>query len=412
MSRRTSIVLVGIGGYGNSYVTELLDTPKQNVFVIAGAVDPSPASCKRLTELQARGVPIYPGLESFYAESRADLAIIASPLHFHASHTCLALASGSHVLCEKPLCVTPDDACRMSKAQSRSGKQVAVGYQWSFSEAIQELKRDILAGLLGKPIRLRTLVLWPRDERYYHRNRWAGAKQTPDGIWILDSPANNACAHFLHNMLYVLGDHIDAAASPRTVIAELYRACPIQNFDTAAIRCCTANDVELLFFTSHAVGHRQGPRFIYEFEKATVSFVDGKSSEITAAFNDGRAKTYGSPDRDKMRKLWLTITSIEKDSVNGGDAICGIDAAAAQTRCNWAIQASSPRISAFPQDIIVAQGATGERQLTVDGLPESLIACYEQRRLPSELGFAWAQPGKTITLQAEKTATQTYRSDG
>ena len=40
-------------------------------------------------------------------------------------------------------------------------KIVAIGYQWSFSDAIQKLKADVIAGIFGKPRRLKTLVLWP-----------------------------------------------------------------------------------------------------------------------------------------------------------------------------------------------------------------------------------------------------------
>ena len=410
MSRRISIVLVGIGGYGNSYVSALLDSPKQDAFLVVGAVDPSPTSCKRLAEIEARGIPVYASLESFYDENRADLAIISSPLHFHASQTRLALTNGSHVLCEKPLCVTPDDAIQMSQLQVESGKEVVVGYQWSFSEAIQKLKRDILEDVLGKPIRLRTLVLWPRDEAYYHRNKWAGAKRSTDGNWVLDSPANNACAHFLHNMLYVLGDRVDTSALPSAVNAELYRAYPIQNFDTAAIRCITADDVELLFLTSHAVGQRTGPRFIYEFENAVVTYFDGLSPDITATFHDGLTKNYGSPERDKMRKLWLTIAAVENGDTIGTNSICSIEAAAAQTRCSWAAVLSSPEITVLPATFVETQIETGARQLVVDGLAEDLIACHEQGKLPSELGFAWANAGKTIALESELVAKQIYRS--
>jgi predicted dehydrogenase len=293
----------------------------------------------------------------------------------------------------------------MSLAQIESGREVAVGYQWSFSEAIGELKRDILGGVLGKAIRLRTLVLWPRDERYYRRNNWAGVKKTADGTWVLDSPVNNASAHFLHNMLYVLGDRVDSSTSLRAVTAELYRAYPIQNFDTAAVRCTTVNNVELLFMTSHSVGERNGPRFVYEFERATVSYGDESSPDITTTFHDGSSKNYGSPELNRMRKLWLTIAAIENGGVKVGDAICGIEAAAAQTRCNWAIQLSSQEITVFPEHKIHAQDAAGERQLVVDGLAEDLTACYDQGKLPSELGVAWANPGKTIALQTESTET-------
>ena len=43
----------------------------------------------------------------------------------------------------------------MAASQNQSGKRVAIGYQWSFSQAIQQLKKDILDGVFGKARRLR-----------------------------------------------------------------------------------------------------------------------------------------------------------------------------------------------------------------------------------------------------------------
>ena len=170
-----SIALVGIGGYGNNFVTALLDAPVEREIRIAGTIDPSPTSCRRLGDLKARGVPLYPTLDAFYAAGKADLVVVSSPLHFHAAQTCQALEQGAHVLCEKPLCVTIEQARQMRDARDRAKKTVAIGYQWSFSAAIQKLKADVMSGVLGRPKRLKTLVLWPRDESYYSRNRWAGA---------------------------------------------------------------------------------------------------------------------------------------------------------------------------------------------------------------------------------------------
>ena len=133
-----------------------------------------------------------------------------------------------------------------------------IGYQWSFSKAIQSLKNDIIKGLFGKPIRLKTLALWPRDDEYYGRNNWAGRIKENQGKWVLDSPMNNAVAHYLHNMFYVLGFEVDSSAVPKQVIAECYRANPIENYDTAVCRILTTDDVEILFYASHA-SHRMHP---------------------------------------------------------------------------------------------------------------------------------------------------------
>ena len=92
----------------------------------------------------------------------------------------------------------------------------------------------------------------------------------PAWRWILDSIANNAAAHFLHNMFYVLGGGLNRSAVLRQVTAELYRANAIENFDTAAIRAVTAGGVETLFLATHATGSTLGPNLCYEFERATI----------------------------------------------------------------------------------------------------------------------------------------------
>ena len=100
MTKDISIVLVGIGGYGNSYVKDLLEgEPKEGVRIV-GAVDPNPAGCRYLDQIKQLEIPIYESLEEFYANQRADLAIISSPSHLHAPQTILAI-NGSNV-CENP----------------------------------------------------------------------------------------------------------------------------------------------------------------------------------------------------------------------------------------------------------------------------------------------------------------------
>jgi predicted dehydrogenase len=397
MNSKTSLLLVGIGGYGNSYVSALLDSiHHQNLFSITGAVDPNPAACERLGELKSRGVQIHPSLESFYSAGQADMAVICSPLHLHADQTCFALEHGSHILCEKPLCATPDQAKQMAAAQKQAKKHVGIGYQWSYSRAIQQLKADILAGTLGKPIRLRTLSLWPRDEAYYLRNRWAGRKRDANGTWILDSPVNNACAHHLHNMLYILGDKPGSSVVPQSLVAELYRGHAIENYDTAAVRAITRDGVQILFIVSHVIDWTTGPDFQFEFERATVEFADGEDAVISARFRDGTIKNYGSPQEERMQKLWWTIEAIHRSE----ESLCGIDAASAHTRCVWAIQQSMPEITQFDPATIDATGPAGHRKIAVRGLAAALRDSYDRWKLPSELGLPWARAGNTVAVES------------
>ncbi|MDX9980473.1 MAG: Gfo/Idh/MocA family oxidoreductase [Lentisphaeria bacterium] len=391
MSEPVRIVLVAVGGYGNTHVNALLDHGAAHGCQIVGIVDPFAEGCRRLAELKSLGIPIYPDLDAFYASHTADLAVISSPIHLHTPQTCTALAHGSSVLCEKPLGATYQEAARVIAARDRAGRFVATGYQWSFNEAILALKGDILAGRFGAAKRLRTLVLWPRNKEYYGRNTWAGMQLDRMGNWILDSPVNNATAHYLHNMLYVLGSQVDRAIRPRTVAAELYRANAITNYDTAAVRITVAGGAEVLYYTSHAIEHQRGPEFIYEFEKGTVRY-GGADKTIVAAFADGTSRDYGDPQANIPKKLWDAVAAVRGE----GTISCGPEAASMHTLVMNGIQDSVPEIIEFSP---VVQAGEGLKSVAVAvGLEEALIQGYDSGRLPHELGLPWARVGQTLCL--------------
>lgn len=397
MKKPVSIVLVGIGGLGSVYLAALLENRLSGSFRIEGAVDPFPQRCPYLDDLRSQSIPIYDSLDTFYAKHQADLAIISSPIHFHSQQTCLALSHGSYVLCEKPAAATIQEVNQMIEAEERAKRWVAIGYQWSFSAAIQNLKRDIQKGLFGGPKRLRCLYLWPRDEAYYHRNDWAGKQKDDEGRWILDSPANNAMAHDLHNMFYVLGEKRETSAKPLRVEAELYRAYGIQNFDTAAGRCFSEQGVEILFCVSHATGVDMGPTFSYEFEKGIITS-SGRNSEIMAYLSHGGVKNYGSPDSEPLKKLWEAINLVG----SAGLPACGLEAAMSQTLCLNGAQDSMPDVQNFPSSLLLEQEESGKRAISVIGLDEILKKCYEKNLLPSELGVSWGKKGKVIDLMNYK----------
>ncbi|HVP91624.1 MAG TPA: Gfo/Idh/MocA family oxidoreductase [Terriglobales bacterium] len=388
-----SLVLAGIGGMGAVYVGELLDHREAGTFRIAGAVDPEPERCPRLEELRAGGVAVFASLESFYRNRTAELAVVSSPIQHHADQTCLALAKGSHVLCEKPVAGTIGEARRMMEAERESGRWVSVGYQWSFSPAVQELKSDIMAGRFGRPRRLKCLYLWPRDEAYYRRNDWAGRKRDAAGGWILDGPAQNAMAHDLHNMFYVLGPERRASARPVEVEAELYRAYGIENYDTAAVRARTADGVEVLLYATHVPRREKGPVFAYEFERATVR-CSSRTSGVWAELEDGGRKDYGLPDKAPMAKLWQAIRNVR----SGEAGVCGLEAASSQTLCVDGMQDSMPEVRDFPAAMQRTVEEDGARRVAVEGLDEALEAAYAADALPSELGFPWTACGRLINL--------------
>jgi predicted dehydrogenase len=409
MGHDVSIALVGIGGYGAVYGSALLGTDASAGHRLVAAVDPYADLSPHRAALVRRGIPIHASLDSLFGSGQRpiDLVVVSSPIHLHGQHAAAALAHDSHVLCEKPVCVTPEQSIEMMRVRDEHARQVSVGYQWSFSPAIQRLKRDILAGMLGEPRRLSTLVMWPRDEAYYLRNRWAGRRYTSQGVPVFDSPVNNACAHYLHNMLYVLGDQPSHSAAPARVVAELYRANAVETYDTAAIRCwTTGGGVEIVFLVSHATRVCRGPVFRFEFSDATVTYDEdcgeavgeeggGGRGRIVATFKDGTTRDYGvPPDGTDMGKLWAAVESVRV----GTPTLCGIEASLPQTQVAWAAQQSMPQVKSIPRELLRVDGMNGKRRTWVQGLDGALVRCFEQNRLPSELGEAWAVAGREVNV--------------
>jgi predicted dehydrogenase len=387
------VLMVALGGYGHFYLRALLDDPRGKQANIVGAVDPLADRCGRLDELQEMGVPIYDTMDEFYAEHDAELAVISSPIQWHCPQVCKALENGTNVLCEKPLGATIQEAARMAIARDKADRFVAIGYQWSFSTAIQRVKADIMDGRYGAPRRLKTMVLWPRDHAYYNRNSWAARVQDDAGRWVLDSPVNNAVAHFLHNMFYVLGPETDRSAMPAAVQGERYRANDIENYDTAALRARTTDAVEVMFFATHAGSCRIGPVWSAGFDRGRITY-DTAVGRVRGILPDGSIVDYGNPEADGTNKLWDALAACRSEK----EIVCGPEAASAQTLCMNGLQESMREVVGFPNEVVKVLGEDQGGATRVDGIDEHWIACFNDGLLPSEAGIAWAQAGEEIDL--------------
>ncbi len=397
---KVRILQVGLGSYGAFLLGHMMRPPSGAAVEVVGIVDPSPADENgALSHAREADVPVFPSLEAFFKLRTADLAVLASPIHLHREHVETCTAYGLNVMCEKPLAATVQDGLRMQAAAARTGRFVDVGFQWSHSETIQKLKRDIMTGAFGRPIRLRAICLWPRVEAYYTRNDWSGRLQHPSGPWVLDSPVANAAAHFLHNCFYVLGSARETSLRPESLQAETYRVKAIESYDTAGLRCRSPEGAEILFYASHAVEKELSPAFDFAFERADVSFHgSGGRGTVIARFHDGQMRDYGNPWGDPERKLWDSV----RCTAEGSPPPCPIEAALPHLACANATHDSREIVdlpAALNRTAALALPHNTGACVYAEGLLEGLKQCYAASCLPSELGtLTWARPGREIHL--------------
>ena len=95
------------------------------------------------------------------ADPEVQAVYIASPVHCHARQIEQAARAGKHILCEKPLTLTADQAKRAAEVCRKRDILLQEGYMMKFHAAHRKIRELIDAGRIGKPVYLRAqLACW------------------------------------------------------------------------------------------------------------------------------------------------------------------------------------------------------------------------------------------------------------
>ncbi len=109
------------------------------------------AVCGRtLSSAQAFGVgQAYDDVNAMLRAVRPDVVHVCSPNTLHVEQTIAAFASGAHVLCEKPMATSSDDARRMIDAAAKANRVGAIAYCYRGYPLVRELRRRVRSGDFG-----------------------------------------------------------------------------------------------------------------------------------------------------------------------------------------------------------------------------------------------------------------------
>ncbi len=103
-------------------------------------------------DVDLRDVAIYTDPEEMFAREKLDAVSITVPTHLHAAWTIKALNAGVHVLCEKPMALTPADGRQMIAAAEASGKILQIGHCIRFWPEYAKAKEIVASGVYGRVI--------------------------------------------------------------------------------------------------------------------------------------------------------------------------------------------------------------------------------------------------------------------
>ena len=273
--------IIGISGFGDVHYRDLMREVAGGRLRAVGATvvnqADEPEKCDRLRDVGCKLFEDHVEMLATCAGD-ADICFIPVGLPYHERMTCAALDAGMHVYVEKPAAPTVQEVDRMIAAEASGERFVAVGYQYMHSDATWRVKRLLLGGELGAIKSIASRNASARRMDYYTRNEWAGCARLGEQ-WVLDSPFNNANAHYVNLMCFWAGSELGSSAAISSVEAELYRAGPIENVDTVCFRAVTDRGIRLLYAGTHACTGKRGPDVAVVCERGTVLW-DGQTVRV------------------------------------------------------------------------------------------------------------------------------------
>ena len=224
---------------------------------------------------------------------RLDAVVISLPHNLHMPAILDACEAGKHMLCEKPLCLTLDEADRIEEAVAESGVTYMAGHSQLFLPIVAEMKDIIDSGRIGRVRFVRACecfeLSWSRE-----KIGWRGDLKTQGGGELIDTGYHPTyCLYHL------------AGAEPLVTQGTFGRfLLDIEGEDTASVHVRFANGVIGEILTSWAFRFPAGSHQLH---------VVGDEGEVYGSFSDlyFKPKGWSEPARRQLPKTQVFVDQME-----------------------------------------------------------------------------------------------------
>lgn len=231
----------------------------------------------------------FPDYHALLRNPEIDIITIATPSGMHMEPTVEAALQGKHVLCEKPLDISPERIDAMIKAHSKAGTRLGGIFNYRFTDTVHLLKTAVDEGRFGTITYASVHVPWWRSDVYY-QHKWRGTLQLDGGGAMM-----NQSIHMVDMLQYVMGP-ID---SLHAYIATLGHNIEAEDTATAILR-----------FKNKALGSIYGSTASFPGQPRRIEITGTKG---TAILEDNNIKVWQfaaeTKDDERIRAQYATNES-------------------------------------------------------------------------------------------------------
>ena len=189
--KKLKIGIIGTGGIARAHAKAYLKM--EDVDLVAGADIVEGRAREFFDKLELPKAKAFNSAKEMLESVKLDAVSVCTYNTAHAVCAIEALKAGCHVLLEKPMTVTLDDARAIVKAEKKAKKILTIGFQPRYDSRMKKIREIVQSGALGKVYYIQTGGGRRRGipSRTFIEKKYAGVGALADiGCYSLDMALN------------------------------------------------------------------------------------------------------------------------------------------------------------------------------------------------------------------------------
>ncbi len=237
------------------------------------------------SKVKGAEVSVYEDYKEMLDKEDIDIVTIATESGYHPEIAIYAMNKGKHVIVEKPMALSIEDADKMIACAKKNNVKLSVCHQNRFNRPIQKLRNAVTDNMFGRLINGTARILWNRNMDYYKQAPWRGTWELDGGTLM------NQCIHNIDLLQWMLGGEVDTVyAQCDTFLRD------IEGEDFGAI---------MIRFKNGAIGLVEGSACVYPKNLEETLSIFGEKGTVAIgglAVNELETWRFEGEDEDKIKE--------------------------------------------------------------------------------------------------------------
>ena len=305
MEKILSAGLVGCGQISNAHCSGFERASNANLAMV---MDVDEVAARELGEKYH--IPYTTSLDKILSRDDIDIISVATPHYLHAPIAIRAAEAGKHVMVEKPICTTMEDADNVIQACEDNGVKLTVWFPSRYSGAAHKVKELLRQGVIGRIMYVKISTMGYKEANYWERGVGGRArlsdwrryvKTAGGGILIMNT------VHDIDRLRYILGYEATSIYAQKGTFGS---PSEVEDFISVSIGYDNGA-IGYIESSSLAVGRSTDPSRIYGTEGQIM--LDPLRVYLTRKIGDYPQGAWFEPEIEQVREGRAALT---EDFVN------------------------------------------------------------------------------------------------